>query len=92
MTLHRIYVTEPIHCPITDGQIGSRTTPLPMAYRSARLARKLADRMDRADSESGGDAFYQAGPADPQAHFRRGRHNWIGRPWGETGRHDACPF
>lgn len=92
MTLHRIYVTEPIHCPITDGQIGSRTTPLPMAYRSARLARKLAALMDRADSESGGDASYRAGPADPAEHFRRGRHNWLTHQWGTAETVGECPF
>ncbi len=78
--MFQIYRTDPIHCGITDGIIGSRITALPMLYRSERLARKLASRLSQAENENCGDGAFYARPAGfpygecPETYL----HRWTG--------------
>jgi hypothetical protein len=44
--MYRIYRFHTVRCPSRDGIIGSRAEPLPMTYRSAALAQKLALRLE----------------------------------------------
>ncbi len=44
--MYRIYRFHAVRCPSRDGIIGSRAEPLPMTYRSAALAQKLALRLE----------------------------------------------
>lgn len=79
--MFQIYRTDPIHCGITDGIIGSRITALPMLYRSSRLAQKLAARLSEQEEQFGDGAFYARPAGFP---FREcpeiNLHRWGGIP------------
>lgn len=60
--MFQIYRIDPIYCGITDGMIGNTIRPLPMIYRSAALAQKLAARLSE-EAERYGDAAFYARPA-----------------------------
>jgi len=60
--MFQIYEIRPVHCQITDAMIGSKAIPLPMVYRSGRLAEKLASRIEQEHYENCGDSSYRVVP------------------------------
>lgn len=73
--MFQIYEIRPVHCQITDAMIGSRAIPLPMTYRSERLAAKLASRIEQQHYDNCGDSSYRVVPYGESPYF-----NMFARP------------
>jgi hypothetical protein len=58
MTTYQIVRHRPDYCEITDANVGSSATVLPMTYRNPKLAQKLADLRTKEDYENFGDDWY----------------------------------
>jgi len=58
--MYRIYRFHTVRCPSRDGIIGSRAEPLPMTYRSAALAAKLARRFEAEEGPYIDEVWYEA--------------------------------
>lgn len=93
---YHIFITEPVHCQITDGIIGSSTRPLRWyvrgkvqdtnTYETKALADKLAARMT---DESHGACFCTVVPAGmTPADLHRARNTVASRPMTD----DEMPF
>lgn len=82
--MYQIFEIRPTYCAITDGLIGSSAHPLPMLYRSERLARKLAGVFGQRDYDNCGDNTYVV--------VEYGQSPYTRRAWPMTAPADDFPF
>jgi len=86
--MHRIYRFVAIHCPVHDGVIGTRAEPLPMTYRSAALAKKLALRLEIQEGLYLSDEVWFEAHTDGQPYERSKPPVWEAPDYGT----DEIPF
>lgn len=55
---YQILRTTPVHCPIRDGIIGSKTTALPNSYETIDCAIAIMGRLEQDNSDGCGDDIF----------------------------------
>lgn len=89
--MFQIVQGSPVHCPITDGIIGSKYRVLPMTYHVEAYAQALSGRMHHDNYEACGDDWFYVIPAGEKPLNRIGRENRIFNPVADASG-DSIPF